>query len=193
LKWAKLELPLGNKFMKLRSLIVLFVRSRGGLIWLSAIVAVIARTALWPLEARDLVIAGLIVAAWPTLEYIFHRWVFHEWTWTPFRHTHDRHHDEPTTETGLPDLWVIVMYFASSLLFSFATPGIYTAHATVLVMLSVYEFIHFSCHCNYTPKTWWGWSVRTNHLQHHKLKHGDRYAMSLPIVRVNENRKEANQ
>ena len=103
--------------MKLRSLIVLFVLSRGGLIWLSALVAVIARTALWPLEARDLVIAGLIVAAWPTLEYIAHRWVLHEWSW----------------------------------------------------------------------------SVRVNHLQHHNLQSADRYAMSLPIVRVKGNRKEANQ
>jgi hypothetical protein len=30
-------------------------------------------------------------------------------------------------------------------------------------------------------------------LQHHNLQSGDRYAMSLPIVRANGNRKEANQ
>jgi len=170
--------------MKLRSLIVLFVRSRGGLIWLAALVAVLLRFLLWPVGTRDLIIAGSIVLAWPTLEYVFHRWVFHEWSWTPFRKTHDRHHDEPTTETGLPDLWVIGVYFLNSLLFALTTPGLYTAHATVLVMLSAYEFIHFSCHCNYTPKTHWGWSVRTNHLQHHRIEHGDRYAMSLPIFRV---------
>jgi hypothetical protein len=79
---------------------------------------------------------------------------------------------------------VIADYYLLSVAFVFATSGIYTAHATVLVMLSVYEFIHFSCHCNYTPKTWWGWSVRTNHLQHHKLQSADRYAMSFPIFRV---------
>ena len=179
--------------MKLRSLILLFLRSRGGLIVLSAVVAVVARILLWPFTTRDWIIAGLIVLAWPTLEYVFHRWVFHEWSWTPFRKTHDRHHDEPTTETGLPDLWVIGDYYLLSVAFAFTTPGIYTAHATVLVMLSAYEFIHFSCHCNYTPKPWWGWSVRMNHLQHHAIKSGDRYAMSLPIVRVNGNRKEANQ
>jgi len=170
--------------MKLRSLIVLFLRSRGGLIVLSAVVAVVARILLWPIGTRDLIIAGLIVALWPTFEYVAHRWVFHEWSWTPFRKTHDRHHDEPTTETGLPDLWVIADYYLLSLAFAFATSGIYTAHATVLVMLSAYEFIHFTCHCNYTPKTWWGWSVRTNHLQHHNLQSADRYAMSFPIFRV---------
>jgi len=170
--------------MKLRSLILLFLRSRGGLIVLAAVVAVVVRILLWPFTTRDWVIAGLIVAAWPTLEYVFHRWVFHEWSWTPFRKTHDRHHDEPTTETGLPDLWVIGVYFLNSLLFALTTPGLYTAHAAVLVMLSAYEFIHFSCHCDYDPKTHWGWSVRTNHLQHHRIEHGDRYAMSLPIFRV---------
>lgn len=170
--------------MTLKNVIVAFLSSRGGLIVLSAVVAVVARILLWPVGTRDLIIAGSIILAWPTLEYVFHRWVFHEWSWTPFRKTHDRHHDEPTTETGLPDLWVIVVYFVNSLLFAFTTPGLYTAHAAVLVMLSAYEFIHFSCHCNYEPKTWWGWSVRVNHLQHHKLQSADRYAMSFPIFRV---------
>ena len=170
--------------MTLKNIIVAFLSSRGGLIVLSAVVAVIARILLWPFTTRDWVIAGLIVALWPTFEYVAHRWFLHEWTWTPFRKTHDRHHDEPTTETGLPDTWVIGVYFLNSVLCAFLWPGLYTAHATVLVMLSVYEFIHFSCHCNYEPKTWWGWSVRVNHLQHHKLQSADRYAMSLPIVRV---------
>jgi hypothetical protein len=154
------------------------------LIVLSAVVSVVVRILLWPFTARDWVIAGLIVAAWPTFEYVAHRWVFHEWSWTPFRKTHDRHHDEPTTETGLPDLWVIGVYFLNSLLFAFVGPGLYTAHATVLVMLSGYEFIHFSCHCNYEPKTWLGWIIRTNHLHHHKLNARSHYAMSLPIFRV---------
>lgn len=177
--------------MKLRSLIVLFLRSRGGLIVLSAVVAVVARILLWPFTTRDWVIAGLIVSLWPTFEYVAHRYVLHEWTWTPFRKTHDRHHDEPTTRTGLPDLWVIGVYFVNSLLFVFTAPGLYTAHATVLVMLSAYEFIHFSCHCNYNPKTWWGWSVRTNHLQHHQLQSADRYAMSLPIFRTQTKKQES--
>jgi len=177
--------------MKLRSLILLFLRSRGGLIWLAALVAVLLRFLLWPVGTRDFIIAGSIVLAWPTLEYFFHRWVFHEWNWTPFRKTHDRHHDDPTTETGLPDPWVICLYFAFSVNFAFTTPGLYTAYCTVLVLLSAYEFIHFSCHCNYTPKTWWGWSVRTNHLQHHHLQSADRYAMSLPILRTQTKKQES--
>ena len=170
--------------MTLKNVIVAFLSSRGGLIVLSAVVAVIARILLWPLTTRDWVIAGLIVALWSTFEYIAHRWFMHEWTWTPFRKTHDRHHDEPTTETGLPDAWVIGNYYLLSVAFAFATSGMYTAHATVLVMLSVYEFIHFSCHCNYEPKTWLGYAIRVNHLQHHKLQSAGRYAMSLPIFRV---------
>lgn len=170
--------------MTLKNVIVAFISSRGGLIVLSAVVAVIARIMLWPFTTRDFVIAGLIVSLWPTFEYVAHRWFLHEWTWTPFRVTHDRHHDEPTTETGLPDTWVICLNFATSIIAAGTLPGVYTAHATVQVMLSIYEFIHFTCHCNYEPKTWWGWSVRVNHLQHHKLQSADRYAMSLPIFRV---------
>jgi hypothetical protein len=169
--------------MTFQSLVFAFACGKGGVIVLSALLAVALRIALWSLSLRDLAIAGSIVLAWPTLEYVFHRWFFHEWSWTPFRKTHDRHHDHPTTDTGLPDWWVICMYFVNSALFAFTTPGLYTAHCTVLVLLSAYEFIHFSCHCNYTPKTWWGWSVRINHLQHHKLQNADRYAMSLPIFR----------
>ena len=169
--------------MTLKNVIMAFLSSRGGLIVLSAVVAVIARILLWPFTTRDWVIAGLIVALWPRFEYAVHRWLLHEWRWTPFRKTHDRHHDEPTTETGLPDMWVIRVYFLLSIAFAFLWPGLYTAHATVAVMLSVYEFIHFSCHCNYEPKTWLGYAIRVNHLQHHNLQSADRYAMSLPIFR----------
>lgn len=169
--------------MTFRKLVHTFLSSRGSLIILSAIVAVAIRVSLWSIQTKDWIIVGTIILLWPTLEYVFHRWVFHEWSWTPFRFTHDRHHDNPTTDTGLPDLWVIGMYFVNSILFAFTTPGIYTAHCTILVMLCMYEFIHFSCHCDYTPKTWWGWSVRINHLQHHKLNRPSRYAMSLPIIR----------
>jgi hypothetical protein len=174
--------------MSTKTLILSFLKSRGGLIVLSALVAILTRTQLWVFGSRDLIIAASIIAAWPLLEYSAHRWFLHEWTWTPFRKSHDRHHEHPSTDTGLPEPWVIAVYFLNSVIFAFTLPGLYTAHCSVLAMLSIYEFIHFSCHCNYTPKTWWGWSVRINHLTHHNLDRPSRYAMSLPIVRVRDNK-----
>jgi len=170
--------------MTLRGLVVCFLSSRGGLIVLSAMLAVIIRCTMWSFQIKDYIVASTIVILWPVIEYSSHRWILHEWSWTPFRKTHDRHHANPTTSTGLPDMWVIVLYYINSILLIFTTSGLYTAYTTILVMLSIYEFIHFSCHCNYTPKTWWGWSVRINHLQHHKLESRDRYAMSLPIIKA---------
>jgi hypothetical protein len=152
------------------------------------LVAILIRSQLWAFGTRDLIIVASLIVAWPMLEYSAHRWFLHEWTWTPFRKSHDRHHEHPSTDTGLPEPWVILMYFVNSLIFAFTLPGLYTAHCSVLVLLSIYEFIHYSCHCNYSPWTHWGWSVRTNHLLHHNLDRPSRYAMSLPIIRVRDNK-----
>ena len=116
----------------MKDLIKQFLLSKGGWIFGAVIVAFACRLSLWSIGLRDLAIAIAIVAAWPPIEYAAHRWFMHEWIWTPFRATHDRHHDNPCTETGLPDWWVIVMYYVNSLLFAFLPPGLYTAHCVVL-------------------------------------------------------------
>lgn len=172
--------------MSFCQLVQMFLRSRGGLVALAAVVAMVTRLVLWPLEPRDLVIASAIVLAWPAIEYTAHRWFMHEWIWTPFRSTHDRHHADPTPETGLPDLWVVLMYFANSGIFALTTPGLFTAHAVVLSMLLWYEFVHYSCHTSYRPRTWWGWAVRANHLGHHSSDHLlGQYSMLFPIWKKN--------
>jgi hypothetical protein len=159
-----------------------FLLSRGG--WIAAAVAVAfsVRLALWPVGTRDLLIAMAVVVVWPFTEYAAHRWAMHEFRWTPFRKTHDRHHAEPTTATGLPDGWVIAFYYINSFLFAFTTPGLFTAHCVVLAGLCFYEFVHFSCHTNYQPRTWYGFAVRANHLGHHGGA-GQSYLMLFPLFR----------
>lgn len=168
--------------MTLKQLLKQFLYGRGGLIALAALLAIILRSAL-PITTRDYIICAAIVLGWPIYEYIAHKYLMHEWIWTPFRFTHDRHHHDPTPETGLPDLWVINVYFINSLIFLALPVGIYTAHTTILCMLLWYEFAHYSCHTPYQPKTWWGYAIRVNHLQHHKLNSPDRYSLLFPIIR----------
>lgn len=168
--------------MTFRQLCYSFTFSRGGLIALSVLVAIVVRLLLWPVYGRDWMILFSIVLAWPVLEYIAHRYFMHEWILTPFRKTHDRHHDNPCPETGLPDLWVIYSYFINSVVLAFTTPGLYTAHVTILIMLLWYEFAHYACHTTYKPNTWWGWCIRANHLQHHSDL-PNRYALLFPIFK----------
>lgn len=167
-----------------RALLKQFIESRGGWVLYAAIVSIIVRLVSWPLVWLDAIWAVCIVASWPWLEWFAHRFLMHEWRFTGFRFTHDRHHANPTTDTGLPDRWIIAMYWINTFVFPwFDMPRLYTIHTVVLCMLTLYEFSHFSCHCNYQPRTWWGWAVRINHLQHHKLESRDRYALLFPFFR----------
>ena len=88
-------------------------------------------------------------------------------SWGPFYHTHAKHHDEETPESGVPPWWVFVAFCVPWGAFWF---GVFTC-------LCMYEFVHFLCHCKYRPITTYGWKVRVNHLQHHKL--GDRYELMI--------------
>jgi hypothetical protein len=154
----------------------------GGWITLSAILAFALRYSMATLGILDLVIAVTLISLWPLLEWIFHRFLMHEWTFLPLHFTHDRHHSIPTAATGLPDTWIVAMYFVNTTVFWwFGLTYLSTLNCAVLLMLVIYEFVHFSCHCNYKPKTSWGWLVRINHLQHHKLDETKGYSMLFPI------------
>jgi hypothetical protein len=173
--------------MTFPQLVKAFLCSRGG--WIAAAVAVAfsVRLALWPVGTRDLLIAMAVVVVWPFAEYAAHRWAMHEFRWTPFRKTHDRHHAEPTTATGLPDGWVIAFYYINSFLFAFTTQGLFTAHCVILAGLCVYEFVHFSCHTIYQPRTWYGFAVRANHLGHHGGTGS--YSMLFPCFRYRKKKR----
>jgi len=170
--------------MSLPQLILSFMLSPGGWITLSVILSVGLRLSLAPVGLIDIVLFVAIVAAWPLLEWFFHRFLLHEWTVLPFHFTHDRHHKTPTSATGLPDAWIITFYFINSMVFwYFGMRWVSTLNVAVLTMLTVYEFVHFSCHCNYKPVTKWGWAIRVNHLQHHRFDESKFYSMLFPITK----------
>ncbi len=170
--------------MSFPQLLSSFVLSPGGWISLSVLFSVALRLSIGPMGWIDVVLFSGIVAAWPVLEWFFHRFLLHEWTFLPFHFTHDRHHKTPTSATGLPDAWIITFYFAmTGFLWYFGFKYFSTANVAVLTMLTIYEFVHFSCHCNYKPLTKWGWAIRVNHLQHHRFDESKFYSMLFPITR----------
>ncbi len=167
------------------SLCVSFLRSRGGWVVLAFIVSAIAKFMQSDrLDGIDAMLVIGFVGAWPLFEWFFHRFLMHEWTFLPLHHTHHRHHLAPTTDNGLPDSWIVFLYFFGvSICFLFGLTRLQTINASILGMLVLYEFVHFSCHCNYKPLTWWGWAIRINHLQHHRLDARSRYSMLFPILK----------
>jgi len=170
--------------LTLSKVILAFMRGPGGWITLSVVVAVALRLTLGPITLIDTFLFLIVVLLWPLLEWFFHRFLLHEWTILPFHFTHHRHHERPTPETGLPDAWIIAFYFAEPfLLWAFKFPLILSFSVSVLTMLAVYEFVHFSCHSNYKPRTKWGWAVRVNHLQHHRFDESKFYALLFPFNR----------
>lgn len=179
--------------MTFKQLVSQFTYSRGGLILGAAAFATIIRCVRFDITLLDLYIVASIIVLWPVFEYVAHRWLMHEWTisvlgytiniWTPFKKTHDRHHANPTPETGLPDLWVFIVYHIIPIIFGIATPILSTISTIVLWMLLLYEFVHYSCHTNYRPNTWIGWAIRANHLGHHNRDASSQYAMLFPIFK----------
>jgi hypothetical protein len=162
-------------------LILAFTTTRGGWIALSFVWAAILRSTILKFSDVDLLLIVSIVIAWPFLEWVFHRYLMHEWTLLPIHGTHAYHHRHPTSETGLPDRWIVASYFiVASVLWGFGWRYLLTVAVAILAMLLVYEFVHFSCHCNYKPLTSWGWAVRINHLQHHNLDESKQYSMLFP-------------
>lgn len=168
--------------MTLKQLLKQFFHSPGKWIAGATLLTLICRLLL-PFTWWDFWVAVSIITAWPYIEYVAHRYFMHEFKWSLFHFTHERHHQTPTPETGLPDAWVIGMYYVLSHVLLYTTPGLYTAYTVILSMLLWYEFAHYACHTSYQPKTWWGYAIRANHLQHHKdLPH--RYSLLFPIIKA---------
>lgn len=125
-------------------------------------------------------IAGLLIGTigYRCFEWFFH-YQMHNDKWSPFYHSHHHHHLHPSPETGVPRWWVFVLYSAITLVVC-RFPLFLAIWTGVFYMLCAYEWIHFLCHCNYKPKTKWGWRVRINHLTHHNLDENSRYEMLFP-------------
>ena len=124
-------------------------------------------------------IGGFIVGiiAYSILEVPIHKGM-HLSPYSPFYYPHKFHHTHPSPETGVPRWWTFQGYFLITFLLSLDNfPFLSSLWLGILIMLTAYEWIHFLCHCNYRPKSKWGWRVRINHLQHHNLNSLSRYEL----------------
>lgn len=131
-------------------------------------------------EYPERCVPGLLIGliGYRCLEWFFH-YQMHVDKWSPFYESHHHHHNFPTPETGVPRWWVFVLYTTITLAVC-RFPLFLAIWTGVLLMLCAYEWIHFLCHCNYKPKTKWGWKVRVNHLTHHNLDETTRYELLFP-------------
>lgn len=120
---------------------------------------------------------NLGIVLYAMVEAYVHRGM-HKNRFSPFYYPHRNHHVNPTPETGVPRWWTFAGYALISYLV-FWRQGAYLSGLWfgILIMLTVYEWVHFLCHCNYRPKTKWGWRVRVNHLQHHNFDQNSRYEL----------------
>lgn len=126
-----------------------------------------------------LTIAGFLIGilAYTFFEEDMHRWM-HTLKHSPFHKSHIRHHDHPSPETGVPDWWVFISYYCITfVMYYFQLKVMLSIWFGILTMLIAYEWVHYLCHCNYKPKTRIGWSIRVNHLLHHKHDSTTRYEM----------------
>lgn len=115
--------------------------------------------------------AGLVVGTvlYVVLEAYTHRQM-HVSPHSPFRNSHAAHHANPTPKSGVPELWVFAVYAAIICVAAYLQrPFLAGACLSALTWLMAYEWIHYLCHCPYTPKTKLGWRIRINHNKHHKL------------------------
>ena len=132
----------------------------------------------------DLLILLTTIFAWPPLEWFTHKYLMHRWTFLPIHFTHTRHHNNPTPQNGLPDSWIIIVYNIIPFAL-FLTPfnNLKTLWASIITLLTIYEFCHFSTHTNYKPTTYLGWAIRLNHLQHHFHDQNKSFAMLFPTIK----------
>lgn len=115
-----------------------------------------------------LLIVGLVAGA---LAYMYSESFAHRrmhTPGTPFYKSHSEHHLVKTPESGLPRPWLYLVYLMIGAALIALDVQILTGfYLGILAYLTVYEYVHFLCHCNYKPKTRLGWRVRINHLKHH--------------------------
>jgi hypothetical protein len=167
--------------LSLRKVIMQFLGSRGGLIVAALGWSIGARLVLDYFSWIDVASFFAVVLCWPAIEWLAHKYLMHAWRHAPFYVSHRWHHWHPNAETGLPETKIIIGYYLlSAVLCALDRPILLSVWVAVLSMLVAYEFVHYSVHLNYRPKTRWGWCIRINHLQHHYHDSNARMSMLFP-------------
>lgn len=143
----------------------------------------IAAYAIAAQHPYHLAVIGVVLGtiAYRCLERYFHEQM-HVNPRSPFYTLHRLHHEDPTPETSVPEYWTFAFYFVTTIAVALAgRPIIAGIWCGVFNMIFWYEWIHFLCHCNYKPKTRYGWEIRINHLLHHNYDWDSHYEMLFPV------------
>ncbi|HEY3726419.1 MAG TPA: sterol desaturase family protein [Solirubrobacteraceae bacterium] len=168
----------------------LFVRQATPPLIASALVASIAlRGLLGHFDWRDLVVAALVIAAMPVVEWLIHVYLLHA---RPVRiagrryefiaaREHRAHHEAPAELGGvLIPTYAVVLFVAQIALVVWALSfpihlvlgGDRVAHAATglivsYALLGSYEWCHFLIHTPYRPRGWYYRSIWRGHRLHH--------------------------
>ncbi|MCB1155155.1 sterol desaturase family protein, partial [bacterium] len=140
---------------------------------------------------KDLLIAGIILAAWPVQEWLIHVFILHlkplklfgKRYDSVFGSKHRQHHREPWkpelifipspgrygATVILPIAWLTFLPFEQGL----------TGLAVYLVLTLNYEWMHFLCHTSYKPRTWYYRRIWQNHRLHHFRNEKYWYGVSM--------------
>jgi hypothetical protein len=158
-------------------------------------VALVVRCFLPAPSLRDAVVVLAVVVYWPLQEWFLHWGVLHA---KPRRigsrmfdsraaKKHRDHHERPhVLGTALLPTPTILLLVVVHLVFWRLVAPTAAVGCTGVIALGgaalLYEWIHFSTHTAYKPKTRYFRTVRINHLMHHFRNEGHWYSFTLPAL-----------
>lgn len=161
------------------SLVRRFLLSRAIIVVETLILAVLLRLLLGnALTLLEVLLCVGLLASWSQVEIVVH-WVMHAIPGTALFNRHADHHINPKDTV----LGTLPTYIACFLLpigpYACSMPVLLSIVATGIFALLVYEFVHFSIHSDYEPRTELGKRQKANHLAHH-LRPGRNLAVVFP-------------
>jgi hypothetical protein len=144
------------------------------------VAALTARVAVGDWQITDAIVAVVMIAGFPFLEWVIHVFILH---WRPRRvgavtvdpllaRKHREHHVDPRDVPVIfipwqSLLWVVATEIAITLL-AFPRPGMGLTFLAFLAVLGIgYEWSHYLIHSDYRPKT----SAYRAIWRHHRLHH----------------------
>ena len=144
------------------------------------VAALVARVAVGDWQITDAIVAVVMIAGFPFLEWVIHVFILH---WRPRRvggvtvdsllaRKHRDHHVDPRDVPLIfipwqSLLWVVATEIAITLL-AFPRPGMGLTFLALLAVLGIgYEWSHYLIHSDYKPKT----SAYRAIWRHHRLHH----------------------
>ncbi len=157
--------------------------------------ALVVRVFLDRPSLGDAIVLGAVAVYWPLQEWVLHRFVLHarpirlgSFVWeTGAARSHRRHHEDPMDpKATVLHVWTIVALVPLHLVFWMAVAPTRAIACTGIAALGAaalaYEWIHFSTHTAYRPRTRWFREVKRRHLAHHYRDPSRWFAFAVPAV-----------